>query len=98
VHGYSVLRPSLNNDYFHALYDEAEKFGIEIEAHHTETGPGVFETALAYTSAVRVADNAILFKLLAKTAGMQYGIMPSFMAKPYGDVSSAASSRFRNLS
>ena len=33
------------------------------------------------------ADNAILFKLLAKTAGMGHGIMPSFMAKPYADVS-----------
>lgn len=46
----------------------------------------MFETALAYTNVLRVADNAILFKLLAKTVGMQYGIMPSFMAKPYGDV------------
>lgn len=53
----------------------------------TETGPGVFETALAYTNVLRVADNAILFKLLAKTVGMQYSITPSFMAKPYGEVS-----------
>ncbi|KAL7411214.1 hypothetical protein BDY24DRAFT_397080 [Mrakia frigida] len=86
MHGYSMLRPSLNNGYFLDLYDKAEEFGIEIEAHHTETGPGVFETALAYTNVLRVADNAILFKLLAKTVGMQYGIMPSFMAKPYGDM------------
>jgi hypothetical protein len=44
VHGYSLLRPQLNKDYFHELYDAAEEFGIEIEGHHTETGPGVFET------------------------------------------------------
>lgn len=44
MHGYSLLRPQLNKDYFHELYDAAEEFGIEIEGHHTETGPGVFET------------------------------------------------------
>jgi glutamine synthetase len=50
----------------------------------TETGPGVFETALAYTTALRMADNAILFKYLAKSIGIKYGIVPSFMAKPWG--------------
>ena len=53
----------------------------------TETGPGVLETALAYTSAFRMADNAILFKFLAKSIGMKHGVMPSFMAKPWGNVS-----------
>jgi glutamine synthetase len=52
----------------------------------TETGPGVFETALAYTTALRVADNALLFKYLVKSLGMKYGITPSFMAKPWGNV------------
>lgn len=33
-----------------------------------------------------MADNAILFKFVAKTIGMKYGIMPTFMAKPYSDV------------
>ncbi|KIK06110.1 hypothetical protein K443DRAFT_120295 [Laccaria amethystina LaAM-08-1] len=32
----------------------------------TETGPGVLETALAYSSALRIADNAILFNYTAK--------------------------------
>jgi glutamine synthetase len=53
----------------------------------TETGPGVFESALGYTDALRMADNACLFKLVAKSVGMKYGIMPTFMAKPWGDVS-----------
>jgi glutamine synthetase len=52
----------------------------------TETGPGVLETALAYTSALRMADNAILFKYLAKSIGMKHGVVPSFMAKPWGNV------------
>ena len=52
----------------------------------TETGPGVYETALAYTDALRMADNAILFKFLAKSIGIKHGIVPSFMAKPWGNV------------
>jgi len=34
-----------------------------------------------------MADNACLFKLVAKSVGMKYGIIPTFMAKPWGDVS-----------
>ncbi|KAG8927887.1 hypothetical protein FRC01_006760 [Tulasnella sp. 417] len=86
VHGYSLLRTTLNKDYFNDLFDECVKFGVAIESHHTETGPGVFETALAYTSALRIADNASLFKLAAKSIGMLYGIIPSFMAKPYANL------------
>lgn len=52
----------------------------------TETGPGVLETALAYTKALRMADNAILFKYTAKSVGMKHGIIPSFMAKPWNGV------------
>lgn len=84
MHGYSLLRTTLNQDYFTSLFDESVKFGVDVEGHHTETGPGVFETALAYTSALRMADNAILFKFLAKSIGMQLGVLPTFMAKPWG--------------
>jgi glutamine synthetase len=105
VHGYSLLRTQLNNEYFHDLFDQSSKFGVNIEGHRlrflycrsklvltgpnvdTETGPGVFETALAYTTALRMADNAILFKYLAKSIGMKCGVVPSFMAKPWGNVS-----------
>ena len=104
MHGYSLLRTQLNKDYFNDLFDESLKFDINIEGHRkifvsvqpltpmafsdTETGPGVLETALAYTSALRIADNAILYKYLAKSIGMKYGIIPSFMAKPWGNVGS----------
>lgn len=33
-----------------------------------------------------MADNAILFKYSAKSIGMKFGIIPSFMAKPWGNV------------
>ncbi|KAH9952114.1 hypothetical protein B0H21DRAFT_705206 [Amylocystis lapponica] len=86
MHGYSLLRTQLNTEYFHDLFNLSEKFDVPIEGHHTETGPGVYETALAYTSALRVADNAILFKFVAKSVGLKHGIIPSFMAKPWGNL------------
>ncbi|KAG0307517.1 hypothetical protein BGZ98_000106 [Dissophora globulifera] len=83
--GYSLLRPSLNQDYFYNIFDECKNFGVNIESLHTETGPGVFEAALAYDNATNMADMANLFKLSVKQLGIQQGIMPTFMAKPYGD-------------
>lgn len=32
-----------------------------------------------------MADNAQLFKYVAKTTGLEHGILPTFMAKPYAD-------------
>ncbi|KAI9057918.1 glutamine synthetase/guanido kinase [Trametes sanguinea] len=86
MHGYSLLRTQLNTEYFNDLFDESVKFQVPLEGHHTETGPGVYETALAYTDALRMADNAILFKFLAKSVGMKRGVVPSFMAKPWGNL------------
>ncbi|TRM62581.1 hypothetical protein BD626DRAFT_497834 [Schizophyllum amplum] len=86
MHGYSLLRTQLNDAYFQQLFDDALKFEVPVEGHHTETGPGVLETALAYTSALRMADNAALFKYVAKSVGMKHGVVPSFMAKPWGEL------------
>ncbi|KAF8931585.1 hypothetical protein BGZ58_007544 [Dissophora ornata] len=83
--GYSLLRPSLNQGYFYDVFDECRNFGVNIESFHTETGPGVFEAALSYDNATNMADMANLFKLSVKQLGMRQGIMPTFMAKPYGD-------------
>jgi glutamine synthetase len=34
-----------------------------------------------------MADNATLFKFVAKSVGMKRGVIPSFMAKPWANVS-----------
>ncbi|KAF9982887.1 hypothetical protein BGZ65_002398 [Modicella reniformis] len=83
--GYSLLRPTFHQDYFYDIFDQCSKFKVNIESFHTETGPGVYEAALAYTSATEMADMANLFKLSVKQLGLKRGIMPTFMAKPYGD-------------
>jgi glutamine synthetase len=79
-----IVRVSPYTHFLHAMTSSAD----------TETGPGVFETALAYTTAFRMADNALLFKYLVKSLGMKHGIMPSFMAKPWGNVSVSFASVF----
>ncbi|KAF9153581.1 hypothetical protein BG015_003117 [Linnemannia schmuckeri] len=83
--GYSLLRPSLHQDYFYDIFDQCKNFDINIESFHTETGPGVYEAALTYDNATKMADMANLFKLSVKQLGLQRGIMPTFMAKPYAD-------------
>lgn len=83
--GYSLLRMNENRDYFNAIQDDMLAFGVPIEGLHTETGPGVFEAAIGFSEALEQADRAVLFKTGAKEIGAQFGIMPSFMAKPiYG--------------
>jgi glutamine synthetase len=79
--GYSLLRLGQGREFARALMEELPQFGIPIEGLHTETGPGVYEVAIAASGALEAADRAILFKLAAKEIGSRFGIMPSFMAK-----------------
>jgi len=79
--GYSLLRMNHKREFFKALMDEMPLFGIPIEGLHTETGPGVYEVAIAFSEALEQADRAILFKTGAKEIGARFGVMPSFMAK-----------------
>ncbi|MBI5716188.1 MAG: glutamine synthetase [Burkholderiales bacterium] len=79
--GYSLLRMADQRGFFNALMDDMAAFGVPIEGLHTETGPGVYEVAIAFSSALEAADRAILFKTGAKEIGKKYGVMPSFMAK-----------------
>jgi glutamine synthetase len=79
--GYSLLRMNHKREFFRALMDEMPLFGVPIEGLHTETGPGVYEVAIAFGEALEQADRAILFKTGAKEIGARFGVMPSFMAK-----------------
>jgi glutamine synthetase len=79
--GYSILRASHGHAFFSALLDELPRFGIPIEGLHTETGPGVYEAAIAFGDALESADRATLFKTAVKEIGLRHGVMASFMAK-----------------
>jgi len=80
--GYSLTRPVHNQDYYYGIFDACEKFNCGIEGWHTESGPGVFEAALAFGEIKQMADKASLFKYVVKSTGSKFGITPCFMAKP----------------
>ncbi len=84
--GYSWVREGQNSDLCHAILDEMNAFGIEIEALHTETGPGVYEVAIRYDDALAMADKAALFKTGMKLLCARRGISVTFMAKWNADL------------
>jgi glutamine synthetase len=79
--GYSWVRTGQNADLCHAILDEMGRFGIPIEGLHTETGPGVYEAALQYDTALAAADKAALFKTGMKLIAHRMGYAVTFMAK-----------------
>jgi len=79
--GYSWLRASENAELVHAIVDGCSAFGVPIEGIHTETGPGVYEAAIAYDDILEAADRAALFKTAVKEICARHGVMACFMAK-----------------
>ncbi len=79
--GYSILRSTLQNPFFTALFEQLSKFKIPIEGLHTETGPGTLEAAIGYSEIIEAADRAVLFKTAVKEIAYNHGIMATFMAK-----------------
>jgi glutamine synthetase len=79
--GYSWLRSSANAGLVHALIDGLNAFDIPVEGMHTETGPGVYETAVLYDDLERAADKSALFKTAVKEICARHGLTACFMAK-----------------
>ncbi len=79
--GYSVLRASTHSDLFTGLMDYANALDCPLEALHCETGPGVWEGALAVTDALAASDRANLFKTFTKVFFEKRELMATFMAK-----------------
>jgi glutamine synthetase len=79
--GYSLLRTSLNQDFFNDLFELLSKFNVPIEGLHTETGPGVVEATLIYDDILNAADKAVLFKLGVKEIAYRHNFVATFMAK-----------------
>ncbi|HXZ09227.1 MAG TPA: glutamine synthetase [Paraburkholderia sp.] len=79
--GYSVLRSTVEGDFYRQLIEMCEQMDMPIEGLHTETGPGVLEAALAVDGAADMADKAILFKTFTKALAQKNGLMATFMAK-----------------
>lgn len=79
--GYSVLRSTVEADFYEQLIDLSERMDMPIEGLHTETGPGVLEAAIAVDIAANAADKGFLFKTFTKALAQRNGLMATFMAK-----------------
>lgn len=84
--GYSVLRASQNSALVLQLIDQLAGFGVPLEGFHTETGPGVYEAAVAVDAGLSAADKATLFKTAVKEIAARHGLIPTFMAKWSSDL------------
>ena len=84
--GYSVLRASENREFVLGLFDQLAAFSIPLEGLHTETGPGVYEAAIAVEEGLEAADRAALFKTAVKELSARHGLIPTFMAKWNADL------------
>jgi glutamine synthetase len=63
----------------------ARKVGIPLESVHSEFDNGQFELTLTYTDALRAADDAFLFKVMAQEIASRRGYLLTFMGKPIND-------------
>ncbi len=79
--GYSMLRNSTHAELYHEMIELSEKMDFPLEGIHTETGPGVIETAIAVDEAINAADKGALFKTFMKILAQRHGLMATFMAK-----------------
>jgi glutamine synthetase len=79
--GYSVVRASANLDLVLEIMEALAAFDVPLEGFHTETGPGVYEAAIAVEAGLVAADRAALFKVAVKEIAGRHGLTPTFMAK-----------------
>jgi glutamine synthetase len=79
--GYSVLRASANAELVLEIMEALALFDVPLEGFHTETGPGVYEAAIAVGPGLAAADRAALFKVAVKEIAARHNLTPTFMAK-----------------
>ncbi|MEK7816698.1 MAG: glutamine synthetase family protein, partial [Actinomycetota bacterium] len=59
-----------------------EDMGIHIEYSHHEVGPSQHEIDMRYADALKMADDAMTYRLVVKEIAEQYGVYATFMPKP----------------
>lgn len=79
--GYSMLRASVESEFYEQLLELCLLMDMPIEGLHTETGPGVLEAAIGYDEALAAADKGALFKTYTKILAQKNDLMATFMAK-----------------
>ncbi len=60
-----------------------DQLGLNIEMGHHEVAPGQHELDFRFGEALTTADNTITYKYTLKAIAHQYGLVATFMPKPY---------------
>jgi len=68
-----------------AIWSACVEAEIPLESVNSEYDTPQFEFTLRYSDALRAADDAFLFKVLAREVAQQLGLMLTFMGKPLSD-------------
>jgi glutamine synthetase len=59
-----------------------EQLGIHVEYTHHEVGPSQHEIDMRFAEGLRMADDAMTYRITVKEIAMKYGVYATFMPKP----------------
>lgn len=80
------LRGLLDNlDWLGELVQAMNGLGWGVYSFDHEDGNGQFETDFAYADCLTTADRVTFFRLMAREITRKYGLIASFMPKPFAD-------------
>jgi len=96
----ATRRPSSSRNPVYSLHDGSElepalaeiraallAGGVEVEACGPEYGAGQVEITLRYDEPMRAADTMVFFRYAVKQIAAKHGLLATFMAKPFADLS-----------
>ncbi len=78
---YSLQTSALHGDLLEGLEETMGVMDVQLDAIHTELGPGCFEAPLVYAGGIKAADDAFLFKNFARSYFARNDLTVSFMSK-----------------
>jgi glutamine synthetase len=89
LHGVYGLRELEDfSGFLRELWATADAQGVPLEAAISEYAPGQLELTLRHgPDALRAADEAVMYKRLAKGVAARHGLEATFMAKPFAELS-----------
>lgn len=59
-----------------------DQMGIDVEYSHHEVGPSQHEIDIRYNDALKIADDAMTYRLVVKEIAAKHGVYATFMPKP----------------
>jgi glutamine synthetase len=81
--GYFDAPPlDLANDIRRDIINGLNRMGIVVEYSHHEVAPSQHEIDLRYQEALKMADTAVTYRVIAKEVARRHGCYASFMPKP----------------